>query len=179
MNPRIIVKAFFIVLIIFIIISLSYFCYLKYFAKKTTTTPTITDQSGFKKLDLKRYESDTEELLKILTTKDYWDNWSWEEKMVETEIIEILPETTEFIVRISRPINQEFSRLRQRVKVDCPSDQTIKVSSVNPTSTLSDGGFNIFDEAAKQDIFYSYCLDQNCLNVGKECVLVKMKKANE
>ena len=88
MNRRVFLISLFIILFI-VLMLISYTFFFKNIIFKSgnqvVTTEKQTTQSAFKNVDLKRYEKNTSEMTRALGLPDYWDNWSWDTKVVEAK----------------------------------------------------------------------------------------------
>ncbi len=119
-----------------------------------------------------QYKTVDEELNTILGQKiNYWDDWNWQEKMIEGRVRDIDVYNSELAIYVSRPLNEEFSHRVSRMYVQCPLSNTIAVKSVNPSASVFAGGFNVVEKASLGDVIYAYCLDEECLNIGGGCIL--------
>lgn len=104
---------------------------------------------------------------------DYWDNWDIKYNIVFAHIVEIDLANKEILADIKPPNFEPFSYETKRVYVACPANQTIEVPGKNPTESIISENFNILNKAEIGDIILGYCSDEQCLNIGKACALVK------
>ncbi|NIT04028.1 hypothetical protein GTO10_03820 [Candidatus Saccharibacteria bacterium] len=59
---------------------------------------------------------------------------------------------------------------KKTVSVQCPPDKTTIASSGFDTLTQ---GITLLDEVEVDDVIWTYCLDDFCSEIGKECILMK------
>jgi hypothetical protein len=114
------------------------------------------------------------EMKKVYSSEGgYWDNWDRKYNIVFAHIVEIDQSNNEILADIKPPNFEPFSYENKRVYIACPVNQTIEVSSSNPIKNIMAEDFNILEKAEIGDIILGYCSDEQCLNIGRACALVK------
>ncbi len=135
--------------------------------------PGLSEKSPFENVGKGDYTVNTEELQLIYSVSvDYWRGWTWEERMFFGQIRNIDILNSEMLIYVVQPKGQPFSGRESRAYVKCPLSKTISVRTLNPPDSFIEGGFDIFRKASVGDYIHGYCLDGNCLNVGRQCVLL-------
>lgn len=100
---------------------------------------------------------------------DYWEGWTWGSKMVEI-IVSSSSHADGYVAGyISRPT--VFPSEYRKVVNNCPKDQTVAVGADNPLGNILYSNFDLTTRVDQGDRVYAYCLDSECLNIGKKCVL--------
>ncbi len=103
----------------------------------------------------------------------YFKNWNWHDKMVQV-IITDSSVSEDSMAGYIRNLTDKFpDRENRRFFNSCTPEQTFAVSNVNPTKSVLAKGFGLVSRASAGDILYTYCLDENCVNLGKSCVLIE------
>lgn len=137
--------------------------------------PRPSEKETFDTTNIESYRPKSSVLQEALVeSSGYWDSWTWQEKIIEADVITVDLENKELSLQVRRPYGQPISRKIINPYITCSSDETIAVSSMNPTQNFEGGGFDLFDKVEEGDLLMTYCLDEECLNVGKLCILVKM-----
>lgn len=121
-------------------------------------------------------DSPAAEMQKIISSKDdsYWQGWSWEEKMVLGVVQEVDQANSTMNIIITLPSGREFSDQNRIAYVDCSLEQSALIKGSQPEQIVQESGVDILGTASFQDRLYAFCLDENCLNLGKQCVLTDM-----
>ena len=122
--------------------------------------------------------SPTVELQQFILTngEEYWENWTREEKVVSGVVQEVDQVNSTMNIVITLPRGREFSDLERVAYVNCPLEQSALIKGSQPEQIVQERGVDILGTAAFQDRLYVYCLDQSCLNLGKQCILTDMSQ---
>ncbi len=137
------------------------------------------DDSPFSNIKIEPSEEFTEYKKSIKSGTEYWNSWVWENNLVYAQIKEVNSLNTEMLVNIGLPRFQTFSEKDTLVNVRCPKNNTVAIESRSPeneVAVVDDRGFDIFEKAEPGELFITYCLDEECVNVGKQCIIVLNKE---
>ncbi|MFC1756159.1 hypothetical protein ACFLZK_02085 [Patescibacteria group bacterium] len=111
---------------------------------------------------------------------DYWKNWNWEDNLVYAHIKEVDKTNTEMTVFINPPDYSyaSFGSKSIFVNVKCPKTKTVAITPSHPLGkpNVVGRGFDVFEKAKLGDTLITYCLDEECLSVGKQCILIVRNK---
>ncbi|MFC1722368.1 hypothetical protein ACFL0C_01825 [Patescibacteria group bacterium] len=130
-------------------------------------------------IDPKELDETSELVNALYGLEGYYDNWNWEENFVYAEIDEINLEPNELRLFMLRPTTESFSSDFNRVFEDCKSVEIVTLDEENnyelakpkEDSTLE----NLYQDG---DELFAYCLDEECLNIGKRCILKRRLQNN-
>lgn len=109
-----------------------------------------------------------------LDTLQYWDNWTWEEKLLKIRISTVNAENSTVIGTVVRPDDHVLAGTEQSFLVKCPAEETafhLQDSAEDLEPILEDS--EVLLNAASGDHLYSFCLDKSCDRVGSSCVVQK------
>jgi len=106
-------------------------------------------------------------------TSESSDLWDWEKDRFLADVISVNKQNKQLFLNIYWPDNKLFSGRDLAVSVSCEPERTGMISSKNRDYLKEN--FELFNEVAPRDLLYSFCLNPECTEVGKECVLVKRK----
>lgn len=121
--------------------------------------------------------SPEEEIQRILSNNiNYWENWNWQSNLAETRILKVDTENKELTLVISRPNNHSYSDKTVRSLIKCSPDNTAIIYASEPLKIVQSGNIDLISEASPYDVLHAYCLDPNCLNFGRQCILTETDK---
>ena len=103
---------------------------------------------------------------------DYWKDWDYRDKVIFAHIQEVNEVDNDVVVDISPPVRERFSNIRWNLHIGCQNKYTIAVSDKSPLSNVIDYDFDVFDRIKAGDILIGFCLEEECINLGKKCYLV-------
>lgn len=133
--------------------------------EQTTTFENIGDAS---KDEFVEYQRALEEGI------DYWKNWVWDENLIYAHIKKVDKVNTEMLVYVNPPDYATFSRSNFLLNIKCPKTSTVAIKDVTSAgeADVLGRGFDIFEKAQPDDVLVTYCLDEECINAGKQCILI-------
>ncbi len=104
---------------------------------------------------------------------DYWADWSWQAKYAEFIISNLSVADNYIVGYISRPVALSNNNAQIVKHPLCDPTKSIAVSKDDPLRGINAKGFEFMQRASSGDIFYTNCLDEECFNIGNNCVLVE------
>lgn len=113
---------------------------------------------------------------------NYWKDWDWKEDLIYSKIVFIDKKNSEMKIIVGPPPYEKISKKEILVNVKCLKSNTLSIKSRTPegeVAVVTERSFNIFNKAKVGDMLITYCLDQGCLNVGKQCILVPIDNNSE
>jgi len=103
---------------------------------------------------------------------NYWKGWNYQDKVIFAHIQEIDLVNDDVVVMINPPSHERFSKRKWNLHTSCPKDKTIAVSDKNSLSSVIDYNFDVLERAKIGDLLIGYCLEEECINIGRKCFLV-------
>lgn len=168
-------------LIILLSLSVLYIAF-RYFYPKTSVPSGEERSTTFGSLNLEIYQDVVRPLTAIYAgsgTK-YWEDWNIEDQLVFTVIEWVDYESNALFLYFNQPKNQKFSDNNRLASIQCLPNETVITSNLNPGSTkILDGGFKLIEEADPGDTLFTYCLNEDCTQIGKACILMKYNYQGE
>lgn len=106
-----------------------------------------------------------------------WENWDRESFYVGSYAYEYSKENNTLDLVTFLPTGKDFSNVYRKVRLDCRDNKANYVSNIN--FDILDFGVNMFEVINHGDVFFAYCLDEDCNIMGRSCILIQQKKINE
>lgn len=96
-----------------------------------------------------------------------WQHWDYRQSMIYANILGF-PRDGELNFKVLLP-KDKFGDLTRAV-VSCTPEQTVRFSSKN--MSYLGGNVNFFDYAGVFDGLYTYCLKEDCSEIGRVCAII-------
>jgi hypothetical protein len=129
---------------------------------KPSPIPTVKEPSETVK--------DFQVLLESNKTIESTSTWNWQNSYVLFRIDGGDPETKTLILSVLAPEGASIGASPITVKLECTLQQTAALNDFG--KNFLDENFDLFNRIVGGENLYSYCLDENCVSIGKECILM-------
>ena len=125
-------------------------------------------------------EVEINELSRILAsvgtgaTQNYWEGWTWETHVIEASVVKVDSDLGDLVLKVTKPMDHPLKDKTIRVGIECSPENTVAYANGEMSPTIIGYNFNLLDKASEGDLVWGYCMQEECLSIGRNCILLKL-----
>ncbi len=161
----------FILVIASIIAAVLYYLSPRFF----TTDDKSVNSESFTLVDAALPNTVTTDLYSIFSSANaeyYWNNWDYEKNLIQLTAVKKGVDGATLTVKVDLPKEIAISEKYIPTQITCEKENTYLLSRVNSLQNIIEQNFNLMDKVESGQTLYSYCIDKECLTIGKVCILI-------